>query len=235
MPDAARMALKADHISAGYLGKPVVDSVSIELSVGEVVALVGHNGAGKSTLLKALFGLIPIAEGSISVFGTLVGRPKPAELLKMGLSYVPQQRAIFGNLTVLENLKVALPSEDNELIIGKTAAMFPQLESLLDKMGTELSGGERQMVALARAFLGGPRILLLDEPTIGLSSRVAINTLELVASRCKVGMAALIVEQRIRDVLAVSGRVYVLRHGRVSYSGEAQSLRDEERLRKVYL
>ncbi len=232
--------LGIDTLVTGYGRNQVLNGVSLSVSVGEIVAIIGHNGAGKSTLLKAVSGLVPIWSGSVSYDGTQLDRIKPRDLLRGGVAYVPQGNPVFAELTVRENLEVA------GLILSSRARLreeveralltFPQLRSCLRQRAVTLSGGERQMLALVMGMMTSPRLLLLDEPLLGLAPALASETLRRIRElACHSSVAVLIVEQKVREVLKIAERVYVLRSGEVSFAGRAESLQDEGRLRNVYI
>jgi len=232
--------LSVRSLITGYGKKQVVNGVSLEVGRAEIVALIGHNGAGKSTLLKAVFGLIAIREGQVSFDGSALRRPKPRELLRAGVTYVPQGNRVFTDLTVRENLEmggVTLPNKAQlEEGMERVFSLFPSLRDRLRERAGRLSGGEKQMLALANALILSPRLLLLDEPSLGLAPPMVTEAL---ARICQInrdsGVAVLIVEQKVREVLRIAHRVYVLRNGLVSFSGAADALRDETTLRRVYL
>jgi branched-chain amino acid transport system ATP-binding protein len=232
--------LSVDNIVAGYGKRHVLKGVSVNVEHGEIVALIGHNGAGKSTLLKAMFGLIPIWQGQMILDGEHFDSPTPGKLLHAGVAYLPQGTRVFTELTVRENLEmggVTLASKGvvNEGI-ERVLSFFPRLRSHLNQRAGTLSGGEKQMLALGNALLLSPRILLLDEPSMGLAPPLVSETLNRIQqiSR-KSAVAVLIVEQKVKEVLQISQRVYVLRNGSVSFSGRTSELADEDRLREVYL
>ena len=207
---------------------------------GEIVALIGHNGAGKSTLLKAVFGVIPIWQGRVILDGQTVESPSPRKLLRAGVAYVPQGNRVFNDLTVRENLEIGsmiLPSK--ALIdegIDRVFSLFPSLKSRLKQRAGTMSGGEKQMLALGNALILSPRLLLLDEPSLGLAPPLVSDALERIQEISRsLGVSALIVEQKVREVLKIAQRVYVLRNGSVSFSGPTSELTDDKNLREVYL
>lgn len=238
MPESA--LLDAQDIIAGYGKKQVINGVSLYLNAGEIVAIIGHNGAGKSTLLKAIFGLIPIWAGQIKLEGQPFSSITPRAWLRVGIAYVPQGNRVFTDLTVRENIDIAaaILSTKAARRAGMEGAlnMFPSLKSRLKQRAGTLSGGEKQMLALANALVISPRLLLLDEPSLGLAPPLITNALEQIqqiSERSKV--SAVIVEQKVREVLKIANRVYVLRNGIVSFSGPADELRNETKLQAVYL
>lgn len=240
MPEEGHRLLSVDSLVTGYRKKQVLNGVSLDVASGEIVALIGHNGAGKSTLLKAVFGLVPIWKGQVVLDEESVSSPSPRHLLGKGVAYVPQGNRVFTDLTVRENLEmggVTLPNGArlNEGI-DRVFTLFPILKSRLRQRAGTLSGGEKQMLALANALILAPRLLLLDEPSLGLAPGLITETLGRIQQISKnSGVAVLIVEQKVREVLKIAQRVHVLRNGLVSFSGTTDSLSDDAKLREVYL
>ena len=224
----------------GYGKKQVVNGVSLAVEPGEVVALIGHNGAGKSTLLKAVFGVLPIWKGRVALDGRVLDTPGPRKLLRAGVAYVPQGNRVFSDLSVRENLEVGGVTLANKRRLKERMArvfeLFPALRPRLARRAGTLSGGEKQMLAFANALILAPRLLLLDEPSLGLAPPLVSEALGRIQQITRDnGAAVLIVEQKVREVLKIAQRVYVLRNGQVSFSGPADSLKDEAALREVYL
>jgi branched-chain amino acid transport system ATP-binding protein len=232
--------LSVRSLITGYGKKQVVNGVSLEIAPGEIVALIGHNGAGKSTLLRALFGLLPIWSGQVAFDGDDLLNPKPRDLLRAGVSYVPQGNRVFTDLTVRENLEMGGVTLSNKAQlqdgIERVFTLFPALKSVLRRRAGTLSGGEKQMLALANALILSPRLLLLDEPSLGLAPPLVREALARIQEINRdSGVTVLIVEQKVREVLKIAQRVYVLRNGSVSYSGQTEALKDDVKLREVYL
>lgn len=228
------------HLVAGYGKKQVIDGVSLSVAPGEIVALIGHNGAGKSTLLKAVFGLIPIWSGEVHFNGALWPKPAPRALLRSGVAYVPQGNRVFTDLTVHENLEIGgitLPNKQSVNDgIERVFTLFPTLKDRLKQRAGTLSGGEKQMLSLANALILSPKMLLLDEPSLGLASPLVSEALNRIKEiNHDLGVTVLIVEQKVREVLKIADRVVVLRTGRVSFSGSARDLEDDTKLRDVFL
>ena len=232
--------LQVQDLVAGYGKKQILNGVSLELCSAEIVALIGHNGAGKSTLLKAAFGLIPMWKGQLCFDGKTMESTTPQELLRQGVAYVPQGNRVFTDLSVQENLEVAGITLSDKIEINegieKALIWFPVLRDLLKRRAGTLSGGEKQMLALANGLVTSPRLLLLDEPSLGLAPRLVSEALQRIKkiSQDK-GVTVLIVEQKVREVLKIAHRVYVLRNGSVSFTGPAANLQDDAKLREVYL
>jgi branched-chain amino acid transport system ATP-binding protein len=233
--------LRVNDLSAGYGDRNIVENIDLEVAGGEIVSLIGHNGAGKSTLLKAIFGVIPISRGEVLWRGSLVKAMTPKCWRAVGMAFIPQGGRVFLPLSVGENLQIAsmvtrhtegTREEEEEVIEG----LFPVLAKKARNLASALSGGERQMLALACGLLGRPRVLLLDEPSLGLSSDLTDELFLLIRDLGKRrGIGLLIVEQKVRRALEISDRAYVLRRGGVVFDGSAGELLDEKRLREVYL
>ena len=224
MSEDAPPLLRVDSLTTGYGKRSVLNAVSLDVSPGEIVALIGPNGSGKSTLLKAIFGLVPAWQGRGFFDGEELPLLKPRMLLRADVAYVPQGGRVFRELTVSENLEVggvALRREwSSDDRLRQVFGLFPALESRQRQPAGSLSGGERQMLALVRALIIPPRLLLLDEPFSELAPAFAERVLEQVKQISRdYNMAVLIVEQRVREVLSISHRVYSLCDGHVSFSG----------------
>lgn len=240
MPEHAPPLLAVVDLVTGYGKKQVLNGVTLDVASGEIVAIIGHNGAGKSTLLKAVYGMLPVWKGCVSFDGVAVPRPEPRGLLRIGVAYVPQGNRVFADLTVRENLDIGGTTLPNKALlregIERALSLFPALTPRLQQRAATLSGGEKQMLALANAIILSPRLLLLDEPSLGLAPPLVTEALHHIKQISRTsGVAVLIVEQKVREVLKIADRVHVFRNGRVSFSGLATSLTDEKRLREVYL
>jgi branched-chain amino acid transport system ATP-binding protein len=226
-------ALEASGIHTYYGKSHILHGVALEVHEGELVALLGRNGAGKTTTLRSLVGLTPAREGSVTIFGqSSVGWP-PYRVAAAGVGYVPEGRRIFPNLTVEENLRVPLqrPGPWN---IQRVYELFPRLGERRNNKGRQLSGGEQEMLAIARALILNPRLLLLDEPSQGLAPLIVREVFRVVDQMRKEGISILLVEQNVRAAVEIADRAYVLDDGRVVYSGSAAELgADEERVRAL--
>jgi branched-chain amino acid transport system ATP-binding protein len=221
--------LAVSDVTTGYArGVPVVMSVSISVGAGEVVSIVGPNGAGKSTLLKALTGNLPISSGAMSLAGQDVSRLPANKLARRGLAYVPQVNEVFNTLTVLENLEMGaflLARKQFRPRLEEILALFPDLRRLLGRRAQKLSGGERKMLAIARALVARPTLVILDEPTAGLSDEMAHRVLaDYVGKLAAGGAGVLLVEQRVLETLSISDWGYLLVAGRVALSAGAHDL-----------
>lgn len=240
MLELCHQILVAQNVVSGYGKKQILNGISLEVYQGEIIAIIGHNGAGKSTLLKAIFGVVPIWKGQIVIDGTAINKPVPREMLKKGISFAPQGNRIFTDLTVQENFEIggAMVSDKVKMKEGieSVLSLFPALKPHLRDRAGILSGGEKQMLALANVMISRPRMLLLDEPSLGLAPGLVTQALEHIQEINRISkLSVLIVEQKVREVLKIAQRVYVLRNGLVSYSGVAEDLRDEAKMKEVYL
>jgi branched-chain amino acid transport system ATP-binding protein len=225
-------------LCAGYGHVPVLRDVSLHVGAGEVVTLVGANGAGKSTLLKAIVGLVRPAAGSIVFAGEDVTRTPPERMVRRGVALVPEGRMLFGPLSVRDNLLLGAHGRGArhvEEALGRAFALFPTLEQRLGQTAETLSGGEQQMLAVARALMSQPRLLLLDEPSLGLAPKVIAQILAALDELRASGMTVLLVEQDVQVALKHADRGYVMRTGRIEAEGAAADLLADEHIRTIYL
>jgi ABC-type branched-subunit amino acid transport system ATPase component len=224
----SRPVLIAHDIVAGYVpGMPIVHGVSVEVSAGEIVTIIGPNGAGKSTFLKALAGLVLFESGSVHCFGQDVSGRPAHELIQLGLGFVPQTGNVFTGLTIHENLVMGghtLSAADLKARLARAYEQFPLLAKRRSSNGGVLSGGQRQMLAVARALMTNPKVLMLDEPTAGLSPKVVGEVFVNLRSLAASGVAVLMVEQNAKAALRISDRGYVLAEGRNRMSAAAADL-----------
>jgi branched-chain amino acid transport system ATP-binding protein len=232
--------LNVRNLITGYGNKQVLGGINFRVEAGEIVALIGHNGAGKSTLLKAIFGMLRVWSGEVLLDGEPVMASTPRDLLRSGVALVPQGNRVLNDMTVRENLEVGgyTLHREKEIREGldRTQALFPGLGVMFERRAGTLSGGEKQMLALAMGLMTSPRLLLLDEPSLGLAPPVVAQALAHIRSiNQRDNVAVLIVEQKVRDVLKIAHRVVALRNGQVSFSGIATDLQDDVRLREIYL
>lgn len=229
--------LETLSLSAGYGGEPIIEDISVDTCEGEIVCVTGPNGSGKSTLLKAIVGHARLISGSVVIGGEKCARPSPEAIARMGVGYVPQHRDVFGALSVLENLEMGgymLPKSAVGERIEEVMELIPRLRALSSRTASKLSGGERKMAAVGRVMMTRPRVLLLDEPTAGLSPAATVafvnEQLRTVATSC----AVLIVEQKAKAVRDVADRAYVLVAGKVRVHGPASEVLSDESLAQAY-
>ena len=240
MADDSVDLLTVRDLVTGYGNKQVLRGVSFQIGAGEIVALIGHNGAGKSTLLRAIFRMLRIWSGQVLLNRIAVTAKGPRDLLRLGVALVPQGNRVLNDMTVRENLEIGGftldRQKDVQAGIARSQVLFPNLGVMFERRAGTLSGGEKQMLALAMGLMTCPRLLLLDEPSLGLAPAVVAETLAHV--RCinrQNAVSVLIVEQKVREVLKIADRVIALRNGQVSFSGVASDLQDDTRLRGIYL
>ena len=232
------MRLEVQALETGYGKAQVLFGVDLEVEAGELVALLGANGAGKTTLLRALSGLLRPWKGSVLLGGKDLRGLSPARRARLGLGHVPEGRQLFPLMTVEENLRLGAaflaPGREKEGY-ERVYALFPQLAERRRQLAGTLSGGEQQMLAIGRALMGFPRILLVDEPSLGLSPRLAEEVLLALKEVARGGVGVLLVVQNVALSLEVAERGYVLEHGRVVLEGPAQALAQDPRVREAYL
>jgi branched-chain amino acid transport system ATP-binding protein len=209
--------MRVRDISAGYGRIEVLRGISLDVAAGSCVGILGHNGMGKTTLLKTLIGLVPCTGGSIEWEGRAIERLPTHARARMGIGYVPQGRQIFPGLSVLENLHFAARASRNPVVVTDAVlAEFPELDRLLDRPGGTLSGGEQQLLAVARALCGQPRLLLLDEPTEGVQPSIVAALVERISAlRARLGLAVLLVEQNLDFIRAMADRALLIQRGRI--------------------
>ena len=239
MSASATPFLEVDGVSAGYGKVPVVKEASLRVALGEIVLVMGPNGAGKSTLVKAVTGQLRVLGGRIALDAVDVTGWREEARVAAGIGYVPQTRDVFAPLTVLENLQMGAyrsRGRDVSARLDEALELFPALVPLKRRTAKTLSGGERKMVAIARALMGDPRLLILDEPTSNLAPQIAASVLEKIVGRvAESGRAVLLIEQRVSLALHVASRGYVLTDGRVRLEGSAQELRTKHDLGALFL
>jgi branched-chain amino acid transport system ATP-binding protein len=227
--------LEVTGLAAGYGRVQVLWDVDLEVGEGEVVALVGSNGAGKTTLLRAVSGMITPTGGEVRLAGdSLVGRA-PEEAVRAGLAHVPEGRRLFAGLTVRENLRVGAYVHGERADIDRAVGLFPRLGERLDQVAGSLSGGEQQMCAIARGLMANPKLIMIDELSLGLAPNLVEQILERLTSVTEAGTAVLLVEQDVDAALEAAARGYVLENGRIVASGESSALLEDPRIREAYL
>ena len=232
------MILEIKDLEAGYGKFRVLEGVDIKLKPGEIVALIGPNGAGKSTVLKSVFGLTTIYKGKIIYRDKDITKLRTSELVSLGISYVPQGRQVFSSLTVKENLEMgAFITKDKAVIAKKTEEIFKKFPVLGEKKhdyAFTLSGGQQQMLAMGRALMQSPRLLLLDEPSLGLAPKTMKEIFERIIEINKEGTAILIVEQNAKKAMSIAHRTYVLEDGKVALTGD-RDIVNNPKIKKIYL
>jgi len=231
------VVLETRELVTGYAEVEILHGVSVSVCNGEMVAVIGPNGAGKSTLLKGIFGLLPVQSGAVLLGGADVTGKPPDRLVQNGLSYVPQVENVFPSLTIQENLEMGAVIRRNGVRerIDEVFRLFPDLAKRKGENTGKLSGGQRQMLALARGLMLDPKILLLDEPSAGLSPKLVSAIFERINVVNKAGTAVLLVEQNAREALSLCRRGYVLAMGRNRLEGEASNLLNNEEVGRLYL
>ncbi|MHC1611484.1 MAG: ABC transporter ATP-binding protein [Candidatus Methanospirareceae archaeon] len=231
------MMLKLTDVVSGYTDLDIVRGVSMEVRKGEIVTLIGPNGSGKSTLLKTIFGLVRLRSGKIEFNGAEISRLRTDKIVRRGMGYVPQERNVFPSLTVMENLEMGAFTQRHKFMEGleEVLTVFPELRDKGGQRVGTMSGGEQKMVAICRAMILKPTLLLLDEPSSGLSPKLIDNLFKKLLSINELGTSLVIVEQNAKKSLAMSHRGYVLDMGRIRFEGEGKSLLTNEEVRALYL
>jgi len=230
--------LKIQNLKAGYDGMEILKGVDFEIGAGEIVAIIGPNGAGKSTLLKSVFNLADIYSGKIFFKDKDITKLPTYQLISLGVSFVPQGRQVFGTLTVLENLEMgAFIFKDKELIkrnIDDVFEKFPMLKEKKNDLACNLSGGQQQMLAIGRALIQDPELLLFDEPSLGLDPKTMKEVFAKIQEINKEGIPVVIVEQNAKQAVSIANRTYVLEDGKIAMQGGSEILQSEK-IKKIYL
>jgi branched-chain amino acid transport system ATP-binding protein len=230
--------LEARDLVAGYLpGLDILHGASVHVEEGVIVGIIGPNGAGKSTLIKTVFGLVPVRSGSMVLNGSDITKARAHQLVKRGVGYVPQLRNVFAALTVDDNLKMGSYLRPKQFHQRRAAIfeLFPRVAERRDQRAGSLSGGERQMLAMARALMTEPSVLLLDEPSAGLSPIMQDDVFERIVTVNRAGVSVLMVEQNVNRCLEIAHRAYVLDQGRNAYTGTGQELMHDENVVALYM
>ncbi len=232
--------LEIKDLTVIYGNVRALDSVRLEINEGETVAVMGSNGAGKSTLLKTISGLVSPSAGSILLNGQKLRFSSPTEMVKRGIIHVPEGRRIFPEMSVKENLLIGAYASDKrndekEKVLNELMATFPELQGKEEQPGNQLSGGEQQMLAIARGLMANPRILMLDEPSMGLAPVIVERIGEIVRTLKRAGVAILLAEQNIYFSLDIADRAYVLETGRVVIEGSSSVIEQDSRVKSAYL
>jgi branched-chain amino acid transport system ATP-binding protein len=228
--------LSLQDVSAGYDETSVLEDVSLSVEEGEVVSLIGPNGAGKTTTLKTIMGQLPVTSGAIRFDGESITGLDPEEIYRRGIGIVPEHREVFPGLTVLENLRMGgVATDEGWLDIEGAYEYFPRLRERKGNLGRQLSGGEKQMLSIARALMGETELLLLDEPTEGLAPQIVEDIVEIVETLSEDGLTVLLVEQNLSAVMDVADRHYILANGEIVYDGTTTELAENEDVRQRYI
>jgi branched-chain amino acid transport system ATP-binding protein len=230
--------LSVENLRSGYGRIEALHGVSIEVAAGEIVTLVGANGAGKTTLLRAISGVQPVSSGRILYEGRTIERIPAHERVALGIAQVPEGRQLFGPLSVEDNLKLGAwtrPAADREAELEPIFALFPMLAGMRQTAAGNLSGGQQQMLAVGRALMAKPKLLLLDEPSMGLAPILVDQILKAVVRLRDSGLTVLLVEQNARAALAIADRGYVVETGRIAASGPSAELLADDRVKEAYL
>ncbi len=231
--------LEVTDLRVNYGGIHALKGITLSVNAGEIVAMIGANGAGKTTTLKTIARLLPIAHGDVAYAGASLAKSDPADAVERGISLVPEGRGIFPNLTVRENLDLGAYLHRDARAMKETlddvTALFPRLGERLNQEGGTLSGGEQQMLAIGRALMARPSLLLLDEPSLGIAPKLVQQIFEAIKKIAEAGVTILLVEQNTRIALRTSSRAYVLRTGEIALSGPSKELAENEEIRAAYL
>jgi branched-chain amino acid transport system ATP-binding protein len=230
--------LRLCSVQASYGRTPTLWNVDLNVAAGEVVTLIGANGAGKSSTLRAISGLLPTRSGEIWFDGQLLTRLRPHEIVRRGIVHVPEGRRLFGDMTVRENLLLgafARPKLETDERLEQIFAQFPRIKERERQLAGSLSGGEQQMVAIGRGLMAVPKLLMLDEPSLGLAPKLVRQVAEIVTSIRGLGITVLLVEQNARMALSIADRGYILQTGRIILSGRSDDLRNNPAVQTAYL
>ena len=237
--DNAAVLLSVHDVKVAYGGIQAVKGVSLEVREGELVSLIGSNGAGKTTTMKAITGLLPLGGGHIQLAGKTIDGQGPWDLVQQGLAMVPEGRGVFTRMTIVENLQMgAYIRDDNAAIaedIERVFTTFPRLKERRDQLAGTMSGGEQQMLAMGRALMSRPKVLLLDEPSMGLSPIMVDKIFEVIQDVSAQGVTILLVEQNASRALQIADRGYVMESGLITLSGDAHEMLHDPKVREAYL
>lgn len=236
---ATDAALRVDGLSASYGVVPAIAGVTLEIRPGQIITVIGANGAGKSTLIKTICGLVRSSAGSVHLFGEDVSGVSPDRLVRKGLCVVPESRRLFTDMSLLENLELgAYARRDSKAVkkdIERVLDLFPEFRDRLSTVAGTFSGGQQQMIAVARAMMSAPKVLMLDEPTIGLAPAVVQRIADIVTTIAQTGVNVLLVEQNAEVALAVAEYAYILENGSIVAEGNAGQLAKSPEIQRAYL
>jgi len=231
--------LKVSGLQVAYGGIQAVKGVDFEVREGELVSLIGSNGAGKTTTMKAITGTLPIHAGDIQYLGKSIKGQGPWDLVRQGLAMVPEGRGVFTRMTIVENLQMGAYIRDDDAEIArdmdKMFGIFPRLQERRDQLAGTMSGGEQQMLAMARALMSRPKVLLMDEPSMGLSPLMVDKIFEVVRDVYAQGVTVLLVEQNASRALSIANRGYVMESGLITMTGDAKTMLNDPKVRAAYL
>jgi branched-chain amino acid transport system ATP-binding protein len=232
------MTLVVRDLHAGYGRSHILQGISFTVAPRQIVSIVGRNGSGRSTTLKSIVGLVPPQSGSVQLEGEELAGRKTYEIIRAGIAYVPEERLVFENLTVDENLVLGLQGAEGGRIawtVDEMYAYFPRLAERRNTKAGSLSGGEQQMLTICRSLLGAPKVMLIDEPTEGLAPHIVARVVEVIEDIRRRGVAVVLVEQKLTIALRISDVLHVVGHGRVVHSGPADEIRDNHEIRRRWL
>ena len=230
--------LKIENLVVSYGAVQALRGISIDVKGGEIVSLIGANGAGKTTTLHAVTGLIPIKEGRVEYDGTDLRKVSPSSIVTMGLAHVPEGRQVFTRMTVAENMMMGAYFRKDAKVasdLERVYEHFPRLKERARQVAGTLSGGEQQMLAMGRAMMSAPKLVVMDEPSMGLSPLLVREVFSIIKSMHEEGITILLVEQNAKMALSIADRAYVLENGRITMSGAANDLLNDAKVRKAYL
>ncbi len=237
--DNAAVLLNVQDVKVAYGGIQAVKGVSLDVREGELVSLIGSNGAGKTTTMKAITGLLPLGGGHIQLNGKTIDGQGPWDLVQQGLAMVPEGRGVFTRMTIVENLQMGAYIRDDQAAIAedieRVFTTFPRLKERRDQLAGTMSGGEQQMLAMGRALMSRPKVLLLDEPSMGLSPIMVDKIFEVIQEVSAQGVTILLVEQNASRALQIADRGYVMESGLITLTGNAQDMLHDPKVREAYL
>ncbi len=232
------MSLIVQNLHAQYGKSHILRGVEFSVAPGEIVSLIGRNGSGRSTTLKAIMGLVPPTEGSVTIDGVDVTGRQPYEIARSGIAYVPEERLVFANLTVEQNLQLGVASGRSnapQWTIAEMLDYFPRLAERRRTLAGSLSGGKQQMLTICRSLLGNPRVILIDEPTEGLAPKIVESVMKMIVDIGNRGVGVVLVEQKLTFALRISKRILVMGHGEIVFEGSTEDLKNNAEVRRNWL